>query len=65
MSPPFFNGQEQVLFEWWIILSTAVTLTWWCAGTSGSDATVLLVDLSTVLRQRSAVGVEDFALQDI
>uniref|UniRef100_A0AAR2KPC1 C-type lectin domain-containing protein n=1 Tax=Pygocentrus nattereri TaxID=42514 RepID=A0AAR2KPC1_PYGNA len=45
---------EQVLFGWWIILSTAVTLTWWwcvsvcCAGASGSDTAVLLEVLNTV-----------------
>ena len=39
---------------WWIILSIAVTLTWWCcvsvccAGTSGSDTAVLLEFLNTV-----------------
>ena len=51
----FFSGQdphrtltEQVLFGSWTILSTAVTLTWWCrvsvccAGSSGSDTAVLL-----------------------
>ena len=51
----FLSGQnfhrtttEQVLCGWMIMLSTAVTLTWWwclcvcCAGVNGSDTAVLL-----------------------
>ncbi|KAI4880644.1 hypothetical protein NFI96_004779 [Prochilodus magdalenae] len=45
---PHRTTTEQVLRGWWIILSTAGTLTWWwcvsvCgAGVSGSDTAVLL-----------------------
>uniref|UniRef100_A0AAR2KV91 RAP1A, member of RAS oncogene family b n=1 Tax=Pygocentrus nattereri TaxID=42514 RepID=A0AAR2KV91_PYGNA len=52
-SGPPWTLTEQELFGWWVILSTAVTLTWWwcvsvcCAGVSGSDTAVLLEYLNT------------------
>ncbi|KAI4871744.1 hypothetical protein NFI96_029487 [Prochilodus magdalenae] len=48
MQDPHRTPTEQVVCGWWVILSTAVTLTWWwCvsvggAGVSGSDTAVLL-----------------------
>ncbi|KAI4890699.1 hypothetical protein NFI96_019085 [Prochilodus magdalenae] len=54
---PHRTTTEQGVCGWWIILRTAVTLTWWwcvsvCgAGVSGSDTAVLL-DISVLLGLR-------------
>uniref|UniRef100_A0AAR2LD16 C-type lectin domain-containing protein n=1 Tax=Pygocentrus nattereri TaxID=42514 RepID=A0AAR2LD16_PYGNA len=47
---------KHVLFKWWIILRTAITLMWWCcvsvccAGLSGSDTAVVL-EINTTMRR--------------